>query len=193
MSSIKVDAYLKRQSKWAEETIVLHQLMVSENLYDDIKWGKPTYLFENKNLAIIQPFKDYIALMFFKGVLLEDKNNLLFSPGENSQTARQLRFHNVQEINDMKNIIKQMVEEAKTIERLGVKAPMNEKAELIYPDELISMFDEDFLFRDAFESLTPGRKRAYNMYFTQAKQSITRYARIEKYKSKILDGKGLND
>lgn len=189
----KVDDYLRNESKWKEEMSRLRMLLLDSGLTEELKWAKPCYTLENSNVAILQGFKEYCALMFFKGVLLKDNHEILVKPGDNSQTQRQIRFTNVNQIVDWEPIIKEYINEAIDIEKAGLKVEHKETREYTIPPELDQKFEEMPHLKTSFESLTPGRQRAYILYFSQAKQSKTRQSRIEKYIRKILDGKGLND
>lgn len=193
MATISVEAWLQKNRTWVEETALLRDYCLEKLSDEEIKWWKPTFSYKGKNVVIIQGFKNYIALMFFKGVLLKDEYHLLSAPGENSQTARQLRFTSLQEIESSKELILSYLEEAIDLEKNNVKIEVQKKEELVYPDELAQMFGEDPDFQVEFEKLTPGRRRAYILFFNGAKQAITRYSRIEKMKPQIMDGKGLND
>jgi uncharacterized protein YdeI (YjbR/CyaY-like superfamily) len=187
-----VDSYLKKAANWREEMEQLRKIMLDCQLSEELKWGKPCYAFENKNIAIIQPFKDHCALLFFKGALLKDPDKILVKTGPNTQAGRQVRFKNPREIMKLKKILKAYVYEAIEAEETGAKVHI-EKHPTPIPAELQTRLDKDRDLRSAFESLTPGRQRAYIFYFSAPKQSKTRESRIEKYTQHILDGKGLND
>ena len=189
----KVNDYLRNESKWKEEMSRLRMLLLNSGLSEELKWGKPCYTLQNRNIAILQGFKEYCALMFFKGVLLKDNHGILVKPGENSQTQRQIRFTDVNQIVEWEPIIKEYINEAIDVEKAGLKVEHKEMSEYTIPPELDQKLKEMPQLKTAFESLTPGRQRAYILYFSQAKQSKTRQSRIEKYIQKILDGKVLND
>lgn len=189
----KVDEYLKNVNKWQNEFEKLRMILLDCQLTEELKWGKPCYAFQKSNLVIIQGFKEYCALLFFKGVLLNDPNSILVKTGENTRVGRQIRFTTVQEIVEMESILKAYINEAIEVEKAGLKVVPEEKKELVFPEEFQKKLDENPTFKIAFEALTPGRKRAYNFYFSGAKQSKTREARVEKYMQHILNGKGLND
>ncbi|GAA0596615.1 YdeI family protein [Virgibacillus siamensis] len=189
----KVEAYLRNVEKWQEEMEELRNSILDCGLTEELKWKKPCYTFQNNNIAIIQGFKKYVALMFFKGSLLKDPNEVLVKPGENSQAQRQIRFTNVQEIEEMKTSLKAYINEAIEVEKAGLEVPFKKNKELVIPEELKNKFDETPDLKTAFEKLTPGRQRAYIIFISKAKQSKTRTSRVEKYTQKILDGKGLND
>ena len=189
----KVDEYLSRANKWQEEMQQLRKTILDCQLTEEVKWGKPCYAFQKNNIVIIQPFNEYCALLFFKGVLLNDAKGILITQTENTQSARQIRFTSFQEIVEMEPILKAYIYEAIEVEKAGLKVNFKEKTELIFPEEFQKKLDEIPALKTAFDALTPGRQRAYVLYFSGAKQSKTREARIEKYIRQILNGKGLND
>lgn len=188
----KVEKYIEKSQLWKEETIALRDIILDCHLTEDFKWGKPCYTFQGKNVVIIQGFKAYFAIMFFKGGLMRDPKNLLLKMGENTQAGRQMRFESVQEIFDKKEIIKDYIFEAIKIEESGEKMKIKKEATPI-PEEFQIKLNENENLKTAFEALTPGRQRAYLFYFSSAKQPKTRESRIEKYIPKILDGKGMDD
>ena len=171
----------------------LRNIVLDCELDEDIKWMHPCYMFENKNIVLIHGFKEYCALLFHKGVLLKDPHGILIQQTENVQAARQIRFTNVQEIINMETILKDYIYEAIEVEKAGLEVEFKKNTEYIIPEELEHKFAEIPTLKTAFKSLTPGRQRAYILYFSQPKQSKTRVSRIEKYMQQILDGKGLND
>ena len=187
----KVDEFLSKAKKWKEEFEKLRTIILDCELTEDFKWMHPCYTYNNKNVVLIHGFKEYCALLFHKGALLQDAHGILIQQTENVQAARQIRFTNVQEINELENILKAYIHEAIEVEKAGLQVKKN--TELIIPEELQNKFDEMPVLKTAFEALTPGRQRAYIFYFSQAKQSKTRESRVEKYVQKILDGKGLKD
>ncbi|MGY3190343.1 YdeI/OmpD-associated family protein [Lysinibacillus sp. TE18511] len=189
----KVDEFLSKAKKWQEEYSVLRNIVCDCELTEDFKWMHPCYTLENKNIVLIHGFKEYCALLFHKGALLKDTHGILIQQTENVQAARQIRFTNVQEIVAMETIIKDYINEAIEVEKAGLEVPMKEHKEYTIPEELQNTFNEIPALKTAFEALTPGRQRAYILYFSQPKQSKTRVSRIEKYTQQILDGKGLND
>ncbi|SEO11108.1 Uncharacterized conserved protein YdeI, YjbR/CyaY-like superfamily, DUF1801 family [Terribacillus saccharophilus] len=189
----KVDEFLSKAKQWKDEFISLRNIILDCELTEDFKWKHPCYTLEGKNIVLIHGFKEYCALLFHKGAILKDTNRILIQQTENVQAARQLRFKSVKEIDEMKTTIKAYIQEAIEIEKAGLKVDLKEHTEYIIPEELHHKFDEIPALKTAFEALTPGRQRAYIFYFSQAKQSKTREARIEKYMQQILDGKGLND
>jgi uncharacterized protein YdeI (YjbR/CyaY-like superfamily) len=188
----KVSAYIGKVKNWQAEMKALRAMLIEFPLTEELKWGKPCYAFENSNIIIIQGFKEYCGLLFFKGALLKDAKGLLVKPGENTQGGRLLKFTSVQEINKLTTTIKSYIKEAIEVEKKGLKIePIN--TELVLPEELLVQFKKSASFKKAFNALTPGRQRAYNMFFTAAKQAATRETRIEKYKDQIMSGKGIND
>jgi uncharacterized protein YdeI (YjbR/CyaY-like superfamily) len=189
----KVDAYLSKAEKWREEIKKLRTLLLDSRLTEEFKWGKPCYAFQEANLVVILPLKEYCTLLFCKGVLLKDTNGILIKAGENTQAARQVRFTNLREIVKMESILKAYIHEAVEAEKAGLKVDYKKSTELIFPEELQNKFDKNPALKTAFTALTPGRQRAYNIYFSAAKQSKTRQSRIEKCIPQILSGKGLND
>lgn len=179
---------------WTEELRLLRGLALDSGLKEEIKWGFPCYsTADNKNIFMIGAFKDYCSLNFFKGVFFSDTHQLLQKIGENSQTMRLLKFTNTQDIIDQKEIISQYIKEAIEIEKSGVKIQKTDPAQLVLCQELLDRFNTMPELKIAFEKLTPGRQRGYNLHFSDAKQSATRTARIEKYIPKILSGKGYQD
>ncbi|MDZ5672025.1 hypothetical protein A4A36_13285 [Bacillus subtilis] len=189
----KVDDFLNKAKKWKEEFEKLRTIILDCELTEDFKWMHPCYTYNNKNVVLIHGFKEYCALLFHKGALLQDAHGILIQQTENVQAARQIRFTSVQEINEMETILKAYIQEAIEVEKAGLKVEVNNNIELNIPEELQNKFDEIPELKTAFEALTPGRQRAYTLYFSQAKQSKTRESRVEKYVQKILDGKGLKD
>ncbi|MGG3140351.1 YdeI family protein [Bacillus subtilis] len=189
----KVDEFLSKAKKWKGEFEKLRTIILDCELTEDFKWMHPCYTYNNKNVVLIHGFKEYCALLFHKGALLQDAHGILIQQTENVQAARQIRFTNVQEINELENILKAYIHEAIEVEKAGLKVEVNKNIELNIPEELQKKFDEIPALKIAFEALTPGRQRAYTLYFSQAKQSKTRESRVEKYVQKILDGKGLKD
>lgn len=171
----------------------LRMIILDCHLTEELKWGKPCYTFQKSNIVIIQGFKEYCALMFFKGALLNDPNGILVKPGEDTQAGRQIRFTNIREIVEMETILKAHIVEAIEVEKAGLKVDFKKSTELIIPEEFQAKLDENPALKTAFDALTPGRQRAYVMYFSAPKQSKTRESRVEKYMQDILNGKGLND
>jgi uncharacterized protein YdeI (YjbR/CyaY-like superfamily) len=188
----KVDEFLSKEKKWGEEMAELRSIVLGCGLTEELKWGKPCYTFENSNIAIIQGFKEYCALLFVKGALLKDPQGILIPPGI-SQAARQMRFTQVGEIVAQEPILKAFIHEAVEVEIAGLKVDFKKTEAYEIPEEFQKKLDEIPALKTAFEGLTPGRKRAYLLHFSGAKQSKTRESRVEKYIGQILDGKGLND
>jgi len=189
----KVDEYLSKTKKWQEEFKKLRMIILDCQLTEELKWGVPCYTFQKGNIVLIHGFKEYCALLFFKGVLLHDTNSILIKQTENVQAARQIRFTNVREIVAMETILKIYIYEAIEVEKSGLEVNFKKSTEFIIPEEFQNKFDEIPALKIAFEALTPGRQRAYLFYFSQPKRSKTRESRVEKYMQQILIGKGLND
>ena len=189
----KVDEFLTKAKKWKEEYETLRKIVLDCELTEDFKWMNPCYTFEKKNIVLMHGFKEYCALLFPKGSLLQDSHGILIQQTENVQGARQIRFTNVQEIVEKETVLKAYIYEAIEVEKAGLKVKAKKPEELIIPEELQHEFDEIPALKDAFTTLTPGRQRAYILYFSAAKQSKTRASRVEKCIPNILNGKGLND
>ncbi|PEL11426.1 YdeI family protein [Bacillus sp. AFS017336] len=189
----KVEAFLIRAKKWQEEFYKLREIVLECELTEDFKWMHPCYTLDNKNVVLIHGFKEYCALLFHKGALLKDPKGILIQQTENVQSARQIRFTNIQEIIEMESVLIDYIKEAIEVEKAGLQVELKKTADYEVPEELQLKLDESPAFKTAFEALTPGRQRAYIYYFSQPKQSKTRASRVEKYIDHILDGKGLND
>lgn len=187
-----VDVYVDGLEQWQQETQQLRRILLGCNLVEERKWYKPCYTHDGGNIVLIQGFKAYCALLFFRGSLLSDPAGLLFKVGPNTRVGRQLRFTSLDEIVDRTSIIEDYVAEGIELERSGVEVELDDD-DFEYPEELQRKLDELPDFRAAFDALTPGRRRGYNLHFSGAKQSATRAARVEKCIPRILDGKGLND
>lgn len=188
-----VDEYLQKAKQWKEEMTQLRTILLSCKLDEAIKWGQPCYSVNNKNLVIIAPFKAHCDLGFFNGAALKDEKGILVKAGVNTQSSRQMRFINVQEITKLKSVIKSYVKEAIENEKQGIKASSTENVEPIIVEELEAIFKKNAPLKKAFAALTPGRQRAYLIHFSGAKQAATRIARIEKHTNAILAGRGIND
>ncbi len=189
----KVDDLIDNTLKFKDEVIALRDILLTTQLFEDRKWGQPCYTLDDKNIVIIGAFKNYVTLSFHKGTLMKDPHKVLVSPGENSRAVKFYKFTTVEEIKQAKPIILEYINEAIEIEKKGLKIePIKPNSEP-YPNELKDMFKEMPEFEQAFESLTPGRRRAYLMFFNAAKQSQTKINRIEKYMDLIFEGKGMND
>jgi uncharacterized protein YdeI (YjbR/CyaY-like superfamily) len=186
----KVGEYLRTAKKWQEEMKKLRRILLDCGLTEELKWGKPCYTFQQSNIVIIQGFKEFCALLFCKGALLNDRNGILKKFGW--QAARRLPFTNVREIVEMESVLKAYIHEAMEAEKAGLKVNFKKNPESI-PKEFQNRLDEIPALKTAFQALTPGRQRGYILYFSGAKQSKTRESRVEKCIRQILKGKGLND
>jgi uncharacterized protein YdeI (YjbR/CyaY-like superfamily) len=186
----KVDGYLRKAKKWREEMKQLRRISLDCQLTEELKWGKPCYTFQKSNIVIIQGFKEFCALLFCKGALLNDPNGILKKFGW--QAARRIPFTNVQEIGEMEPILKAYIHETIEAEKAGLKVNFKKNPEPV-PEEFQNKLDEVPALKTAFDALTPGRQRGYILYFSGAKQSKTRESRVEKCMQQILKGKGLND
>ena len=189
----KVDAFLRKTKKWREEIEKLRKITLDCQLNEELKWGKPCYTFQKSNTVIIIPLKENCALMFCKGALLKDANGILTKPGENTQAGRWVKFTSVREIAEMEAVLKAYISEAVEAEKAGLKVSFKKNTELVFSEEFKNILDESPALKTAFNALTPGRQRAYNLYFSAPKQSKTRTSRVEKCTQRILSGKGLND
>lgn len=178
---------------WANELFELRKLLKQSELNEESKWGMPCYTFKGTNIILLSAFKEYCTLNFLNGALLKDDHKILTKPGENTQAARVIRFTKVEEILKLQDIIKSFIVEAIDNEKAGLKVELKKITELDFVEELQQKLEDDPGFKSAFEALTPGRQRGYNIYFSQAKQSTTRISRIEKSFPKIFEGKGWND
>ena len=189
----KVDAFLSKAKKWPEEFEKLRMIILDCQLTEELKWGFPCYTFENRNIVLIHGFKEYCALLFFKGALLKDAKGILIIQSENVQASRQIRFTNVREIVKMEAILKAYIYEVIEVEKAGLKVKYKKITEFIIPEEFQNKLDKRPALKTAFDALTPGRQRAYILYFSAPKQSKTRDSRVEKCMQQILNRKGLND
>jgi uncharacterized protein YdeI (YjbR/CyaY-like superfamily) len=189
----KLDFFFEKTTKWREELLKLREIVLDCGLNEELKWGQPCYTLNKTNVIMLGGFKDYCFISFLKGVLLHDSENMLQKPGENTQSGRIIPFIDIQTIIDMNQTLKAYIYEAIEVEKAGLKVTSIGKGELVFPDELLQKFESDPTFKVAFEALTPGRQRAYNIYFSGAKQSKSRVSRIESYVQRILSGKGFND
>jgi len=188
----KVDAILRQEKKWQEEFETLRTIVLDCPLTEELKWYQPCYTLQKRNVVLIHGFKEFCALMFFKGALLNDPHRILVTPGQH-QAARQIRFTNVQEIVKMESIVRSYIEEAIEVEKAGLKVRLKKTADYKIPHEFQKKLDEIPALKAAFGALTPGRQRGYIFHVSQPKLSKTREARVEKCMKLILDGKGLND
>ncbi|MCG2459928.1 YdeI family protein [Flavobacteriaceae bacterium F89] len=189
----KVDWFFDQETKWQKEYKTLRRIVLGCGLTEELKWGVPCYTFQKSNIVLIHGFKEYCALLFHKGVLLNDTHGILVQQTENVQSARQIRFTEIREIKELEPVIKTYVFEAIEVEKAGLKVNFKKTEAFKVPEEFLNALDNIAGLELAFNALTPGRKRGYLLYFSQAKQSKTRESRIKKYLPKILEGKGLND
>lgn len=189
----QVDFYFNKTTKWQEEIRKLRRIVLACQLTEELKWGVPCYTFQERNIVLIQVFKEYCALLFFKGALLKDPDGILVQQTKQVQAARQLRFTNVREIAKLQAVVKAYIYEAVEVEKAGLKVKLKKTAEFPMPEEFQTKLAEMPALKKAFLALTPGRQRAYLLYFSAPKQAKTRESRIEKYKQRILKGQGLND
>ncbi len=189
----KVDAFLTKAKKWREEFEALRAIILQCDLTEDLKWGQPCYTLGKTNVVLIHGFKEYCALLFFKGALLKDAKGVLVQQTENVQAARQLRFTNLKEIEKLKSTIKAYVKEAIKVEQSGLNIEFKKTSEFEVPEEFQTQLNKSSKLKKAFEALTPGRQRAYLLHFSAPKQSKTRESRVEKAIPYIIEGKGLND
>ncbi|USX24807.1 YdeI/OmpD-associated family protein [Oxalobacteraceae bacterium OTU3CINTB1] len=189
----KVDAYFERLKNWVDEVRELRAICLDSGLAEDLKWGAPCYTLEGRNVVLIHSFKGYCALLFFKGALLKDAKGILIKQTDNVQAARQARFENVEEIRKLKAVLKAYIAQAAKVEASGVKVEFKKTEEFSVPEEFQAKLDKMLELKTAFEALTPGRRRAYLLHFSSAKQSKTRTARVMKAIPDILSGKGLDD
>jgi uncharacterized protein YdeI (YjbR/CyaY-like superfamily) len=189
----KVDAYLARAKKWREELTKLRSLILDCGLTEELKWGKPCYVFQKSNIVVMVPLKETCALLFCKGVLLKDPKGVLTKAGENAQSARWMKFTSVPEIVQRKAVLKACIHEAIAAEKAGLKVPHKQTSDFAVAPEFKTRLDETPALKTAFAALTPGRQRGYLLYFSGAKQSKTRESRVAKCMPCILKGKGLDD
>ncbi|MEO8514216.1 MAG: DUF1801 domain-containing protein [Ignavibacteria bacterium] len=192
-SNPKVDFYFNKPKKWQDVIRKLRSIILETGLTEELKWGCPCYSLEDKNIVLIHVFKDYCAVLFFKGALLKDTERILIQQTKNVQSGRQIRFISMKEINELKKTIKSYVKDAVKVEESGLKVKFKKTAEYTIPEEFKIRLDELPALKTAFAALTPGRQRGYLLYFSSAKQSKTREQRIDKYTKQILKGKGLDD
>jgi len=189
----KVDFYFNKAQKWQKELEKLRTIIIDCQLTEELKWGVPCYSFQESNIVLIHVFKEYCALLFIKGALLHDANGILIQQTKNVQAGRQIRFTNIREIVEMETILKAYINEAIEVEKAGLKVNFKKTTEFIIPEEFQNKLNEIPALKTAFDALTPGRQRAYILYFSEPKQSKTRESRVEKCIQQIFDGKGLND
>lgn len=189
----KVDFYFSKATKWQEELEKLRTLILDCGLTEELKWGVPCYTFQKGNVVLIHVFKEYCAMLFFKGALLKDTNGILVQQTDNVQAARQIRFTSVREIVELESVLKAYIFEAIEVEKAGLKVELKKTTEFAIPEEFQTKLDENAALKAAFEALTPGRQRGYILHFAQPKQAKTRESRVEKCIPQILSGKGLDD
>lgn len=189
----KVDFYFNKDQKWQAETRLLREIVLETGLQEELKWGVPTYLYQKSNIILIHVFKEYCAILFVKGVLLDDSDNILVQQTENVQAARQMRFTSIQQVNELKIYLKNYIFEAIEVEKAGLKVQLKKPSEFKIAEEFQKELNSNNTLKAAFEKLTPGRQRAYLLHFSAPKQAKTRESRIENCIPKILNGKGLDD
>jgi len=189
----KVTNLLENKKTWKNELIKLREIMLETDLVEDFKWYAPCYTYKNKNIVLLGGFKEFFIVSFVKGSLLKDEFNVLERQGENTESARVIKFYNIEEIANKASIIHQYVKEAIILEEKGVKVQYTKAKDVVFVEELIDRLNSDSIFKEAFEKLTPGRQKGYNFFISSAKQSATRNSRIDKYYDRILLGKGIND
>jgi uncharacterized protein YdeI (YjbR/CyaY-like superfamily) len=189
----KVDGFFKKAKKWRAEFEKLRMVCLHCGLTEELKWGKPCYTYQESNIVLLHGFKGYCALLFFKGALLKDPKGILVQQTENVQAARQIRLTNVRGIVEMEPVLKAYIKEAIEVDKAGLAVSYKKTSEFVIPKEFQNRLDKSPALKKAFDALTPGRQRGYILYFSTAKQSTTREARVEKCVQQILNGKGLND
>jgi uncharacterized protein YdeI (YjbR/CyaY-like superfamily) len=189
----KVDWFFSKDTRWQKEYEKLRTIILDCGLIEELKWGCPCYTYEKRNIVLIHGFKEYFALLFFKGALLNDANGILIQQTENVQAARQIRFTDVKEIVEREPVLKAYIYEAIEVEKAGLKVKLKKTTEFKMPEEFQNKLNKMPALKKAFNELTPGRQRAYLFYFSQPKQSKTRESRVEKHTPQILRGKGLDD
>ena len=189
----KTDFFFNKAGKWQQEYAKLRAIILDCGLSEELKWGCPCYTHEKKNIVLIHGFKEYCALLFFKGVLLKDPDGILIQQTKNVQVPRQVRFTNIREVMKLEKTLKAYIHEAVAVEKAGLKVKLKKTEQFSVPEEFQNKLKKMPKLKKAFAALTPGRQRGYLLYFSQAKQSATREARIEKSIPAILSGKGLND
>ena len=189
----RVDFFFNRASKWQKEFEQLRTIILDVGLTEELKWGVPCYTFQKRNIVLIHGFKDYCAILFFKGALLQDTNGILIQQTENVQAGRQVRFTHIRELVELTSTLKAYIYEAIEVEKAGLKVDFKKTAEFAIPEEFQLKLEEAPALKTAFDTLTPGRQRAYIFHFSQPKQSKTRSSRVEKCLPQILQGRGLDD
>lgn len=189
----RVEEFFSKAQNWREEFVKLRTILLDCGLTEEFKWGKPCYTFQGSNIVLIHGFKEYCALLFMKGALLKDVSGILVQQTENVQAGRQIRFAGIQKIADLEPILKEYVHEAIEVEKAGLEVNLKKNTEFVIPEEFQKKLEASPDLKTAFEALTPGRQRAYLLYFSSPKQSKTRESRVEKYIQQILSGKGMDD
>lgn len=192
-ATAQVDGFIRKNKQWSQELTRLRTIVLDCGLTEEIKWRTPCYTLNGANVVILGVMKDYCALSFLKGVLLKDERKLLIQPGKYEQSARYIRMTNLDEVVSLDSTLRAYVQEAIEVEKAGLKVQLKKTSDFAVPEELHSQFNADPKFKAAFEALTPGRQRAYLIFFAGAKQSGTRASRVEKHRQRILEGKGLDD
>jgi uncharacterized protein YdeI (YjbR/CyaY-like superfamily) len=193
MMNPKVDFYFTKSKNWQQELETLRKIILEVELTEELKWGVPCYTFQKNNILLIHEFKEYCAMLFTKGALLNDSEGILIQQTENVQAARQIRFTNVQQIIEKASTLKAYIYEAIEIEKAGLKVELKKPSEFKISEEFQHKLDENPALKSAFEALTPGRQRGYLLHFSAPKQAKTREARVEKCMPLIFEGKGLTD
>lgn len=189
----EVDAFIAKSKKWMEEYLYARKILLACALTEDFKWRAPCYTFNGANVVILNGFKEHFVLGFFKGALLKDKKDMLIKPGEQTQSSRMMKFTSLDDMKQNEAVILSYIKEAIDIEKAGLKVEMKPHDEYEVPEELQMKLNTDKKFKAAFDTLTPGRQRAYYMFIAQAKQAATRVSRVEGCTARIMQGKGLND
>ena len=189
----EIDAFVDRATRWQEEMKALRGILLDCDLTEELKWGKPCYTAHGGNIVIMQPFKAHLSLMFFKGALLDDPEGILRSQGENTRSALRMELTSPEQVAGRSSIIKAYIQAAIAVEEAGLEVPEKKVAEYEFPEELTKRLREDREYRQAFEALTPGRKKSYLLHFSGAKRAETRERRIERCRAKVLRGKGFNE
>lgn len=189
----EIDAFIDRATRWQEEMKDLREILLDCDLTEELKWGKPCYTAHGGNIVIMQPFEAHLSLMFFKGALLDDPEGILRSQGENTRAALRIEFTTSEQVTERSSIIRSYVQEAIAVEEAGLEVPKKKVAEYEVPAEFEKRLQEDETYREAFEALTPGRKKSYLIHFSGAKRAETRERRIEKCRSRVLEGKGFHE
>jgi uncharacterized protein YdeI (YjbR/CyaY-like superfamily) len=193
MKNEQLDAFFEKPGKWHVELNELRKIVLETGIIEELKWKQPCYTMDGTNLLMVSSFKDFAFVSFLNGSLLADTENILVKPGENSQFSRLMRFYSVDDVRKLKSTLLAYIYETIEAHQAGIKPIADKAKELEFPEELLKKFEKDSAFKEAFESLTPGRQRAYNIYFTGAKQSKARESRIENYTERIMNGKGFHD